>query len=249
MHCMSTALLAIILLTAALPASAQTGRVMGSVIDTSGKGIKGATVTAVNKDAVLSDLTSTTDDKGRFGMIGLRAGVWTFTAAAPGFEPTVGTAPVRAASLGAPLRFVLERLPEVIPGALSRDIADQISSANALRAQGRFDQAVAAYQSIQARNPKVTSLHVVLGDTIRKQAENEQNPVARQALYARAIASYLEATKDDSASGRVRLDLGLTQVSAGLLDDGVRTLQDLVASTPGSAAAKDATARLSELRR
>lgn len=243
------ALLMLALLAPAGPAVAQTGRVMGVVVDTAGKAIKGATITAVNQDAVLSGITSTTDDKGRFGMVGLRGGVWTFIAEAPGFERTTGAAPVRAATLGAPLRFVLERIPEIIPGALSRDISDQVDDANALRAQGRYEQAAAAYQALYSRNPRMSSLNVVLADTLRQQAEREQDGAARRVLLGRAIAAYQEAIKDETTSGRVRLDLGLTQVSAGFLDEGIRTLEALVAAAPDSSAARDAASRLTELRR
>src|SRR5262245_14003787 len=131
------------LLAAATPALAQAGRAAGTVTDTSGKGIKGATVTATNREASPSEVTSATDDKGRWAMIGLRPGVWNFTVAAPGFESTSGAAPIRT-TLGAPLRFVIQRAPIPIPNALSKDIADQVEAANALRAQGRLDQALAA---------------------------------------------------------------------------------------------------------
>ncbi len=243
------ALLTIAVLSLAHPATAQTGRAMGSVTDPTGKAIKGATIRATNKDASPSELTSTTDAKGRFGMIGLKSGVWTFTAEAPGFDAAGGTAPIRSGTLGPPLRFVIQRTPVPIPGALSKDIVEQLGAANALRAQGRYEQALTAYQTIQTRNPTVTTLSVVIGDTLRQQAEREQDQTTRQALYTRAIQSYSDAIKGDGPSERVRLDLGLTQVSAGRVDDGVRTLQELIASTPDSAAAKDAVVRLAELRR
>lgn len=249
MQRLNAALLTLVAMTLASPVLAQTGRVMGSISDTQGKSIKGATIKAVNRDAVHGELTSTTDDKGRFAIIGLKAGVWTFTAEAPGFEPATGTAPIRAATLGPPLRFVIQRIPEPIPGALSKDIVEQLTAANALKTQGRFDQAISAYQAIQAKNPKVTSLNAVVGDTFRQQAERETNATTRQSLYARAIESYSAAVKGDASSERLRLDLGLTLVSAGRVDEGVRTLQDLVAATPNSAAGKDAAARLAELRR
>jgi tetratricopeptide (TPR) repeat protein len=241
-------LLALAVLTLAHPVAAQTGRAVGRVLDPAGKAIQGATITAVNKDASPSELTSTTDARGRFGMIGLRAGVWRFTADAPGFEPTTGTVPVRSSANGGPLRFVLQPTPYVIPGALPRDIAAQVSAANALRAQGRYEQAIAAYKAIQTKNPKISSLNVVLGDAFRQEAEHELDQTVRQSLYERAIQAYTEAVKNANASGRVRLDLGLTQLSAGRTEEGARTLRDLVAAAPGSSAAKDAERRLSELR-
>ena len=63
-------------LALAAAASAQTaGRITGTIKDPDGKPIKGATVRATN-DAVNARITSTTDDKGRFAMIGVRTGRW-----------------------------------------------------------------------------------------------------------------------------------------------------------------------------
>ena len=54
---------AAVLICLAVPALAQTARASGTVKDTSGKTMKGATVRAMNKDAYPSQITSTTDDK------------------------------------------------------------------------------------------------------------------------------------------------------------------------------------------
>ena len=58
----------------AASAAAQTGRVGGVVKDEAGQPIKGATVTAENPGASPSSFTATTDDKGRFSIIGLKTG-------------------------------------------------------------------------------------------------------------------------------------------------------------------------------
>ena len=241
------ALLTLALMMTASPAHAQMGRVLGTVTDPSGKPVKGATIRTVDQDRALSELSSTTDSKGRFGMVGLRSGAWTFVVEAPGYETTTGTVQVRTVS-GPPVRFVM-KIVEGIPGALSKDIGDQVNAANTLREQGRYEQAITAYQAIQSKNARMTALSVVLADTYREQAEREQSPSAKQTLYDRAIQSYSDAMKNDDVSDRARLDLGLTQVAAGRVDDGVQTLQGLVASTPQSAAAKEAAAKLAELRR
>src|SRR5689334_12046473 len=65
-------LFAIAVLALASVAHAQTGRVFGVVKDAGGKPIKGAIVRAVNASAIPREFTSTTDDKGRFAMLGLR---------------------------------------------------------------------------------------------------------------------------------------------------------------------------------
>ena len=90
------------LVVSALPAAAQTGRIGGQVKDAqSGQPLKGATITAENPEASPSSFTATTDDKGRYSIIGLKTGTWKVTAVAPGFQPSSGQVPVR--SLGAPM--------------------------------------------------------------------------------------------------------------------------------------------------
>ena len=90
----------VVVLLGALPVAAQTGRVGGLVKDDKGQPLKGATVVAENPAASPPSFTATTDDKGRFSIIGLRAGTWKLTASAPGFQPSVGQVPIR--TIGAP---------------------------------------------------------------------------------------------------------------------------------------------------
>src|SRR6187399_2726221 len=88
------------LIVSAMPAAAQTGRVGGTVKDGSGQPIKGATVVADNPQSSPSSFTATTDDKGRFSIIGLRSGRWKFTVQAPGFGAESGELQVQ--TIGTP---------------------------------------------------------------------------------------------------------------------------------------------------
>ena len=74
---------AALLVTVLASAAAAQGRVNGVVKDDDGQPIKGATVTAENEN-IGGSHTASTDDKGRFSIIGLRPGQWTFIAVAPG---------------------------------------------------------------------------------------------------------------------------------------------------------------------
>ena len=176
----------------AVPAGAQ-GRVMGIVQDVNGRPIKGATVRAINPDAAPKEWTSTSDDKGRFVLLGLRLGAnWKFIADAPGFFSTEGTAPVRS-TFGNPLTFTMRRDPGPIPGALAKDIQEQLSEANTLRDQGRLDQALSAYESIYAKNPKLTAVNLVIASVYRRKAEQEGDTATRESLLARAAAAEVAA--------------------------------------------------------
>jgi predicted Zn-dependent protease len=224
---------AILSLALASPAAAQTGRALGTVRDTSGRPIKGATVKASNPDAPI-ELTSTTDDRGRFVMLGLRSGVWTFVAEAPGFFKQEGKAPIRTAP-GPPLDFTLARDPGPIPGALTKDIQAQLDVAATLRKEGRFDQAISAYEAIRGRNAKLTTVNLVLGSLYREQAARTADKAARQRLLDQAISAYQEVIDGDVPNERARIEVGMTYIAAGNLEAAESTLSPLAsAEKPGA---------------
>jgi hypothetical protein len=206
----SAALLALLL---AAPLDAQTARAVGTIRDTNGRAIKGATIRAINKDAYPPEIASTSDDKGRWAMIGLRIGNWTFVAEAPGYFRLEAQSFVRTGA-APPMAFTLARDPGPIPGALDRNIQQQLSAANALRDQGQLDQALAAYQDIRAKNPKLTAVNLVVAGVYRKKAGLESDPAARRQLLDRAIDSYTEVLKSDATNTRAQAELEATRSEA-----------------------------------
>jgi hypothetical protein len=194
------------IVTLAAPAAAQTGRIQGVVRDVGGEPIKGATIRAVHPDAIPREFTSATDERGRWAIIGMRIGPnWRFIAEAPGYFPEEGTAQVRS-TLGQPLVFTLRKDPGPIPGALAKDIMGQLTVANSLRDQGRYDEAIAAYQSIQTQNAKLTTVSLVLGNVYRDKAERESG-AARRTSLEKAAAAYQAVLKDDAENERAKQEL------------------------------------------
>lgn len=190
----------------AAPAAAQVGRVQGDVRDLDGNPVKGAIVKAIHPDARPSELTSATDERGRFALIGLRLGPnWRFVVEAPGYFPAENTVTIRAQA-PARLTFRLRPDPGPFPGALARDIQAQLNAADALRNDGQYDEAIAAYEAIQSRNAKLTTLNLVLADVYRDKAELESG-VARQTLLEKAMAAYQAVLKDDAGNARAKREL------------------------------------------
>src|SRR5438128_12276710 len=127
--------------------SAQVARVGGLVKDQNGQPIKGATIRAENPDAPLGSITSATDDKGRFAIIGLARGEWSFTAEAPGFQSQYAELNiVRTGTPQPPLVFSLPkavvRPPAAIEGATAKELQQQLESADTLFKQQKFDEAI-----------------------------------------------------------------------------------------------------------
>jgi hypothetical protein len=196
----------------AATAAAQ-GRIMGVVLDTNGRPIKGAIIRAQNPDTSSREWTAATDDRGRFVLLGLRLSPsWRFIAEAPGFFSSEGSAPVRS-NFGPPLTFNLRRDPGPIPGALAKDIQEQLDAAKALRDAGRHDQAITAYQGIYSRNSKLTHVNLVIAEVYRQKAEQEQDRAARQALLERASAAYDEVLKNDADNDHAKAELEAVRAS------------------------------------
>src|SRR5437868_15516458 len=108
---------ALLFLTIAGPAAAQGSRVVGIVKDETGQPIKGATLSLENPEAIPRNFTATSDERGRFAVIGLKSGDWAIVAQAPGYLAVATRVLVRVATPAAPM-FTLRRAPQAPPSIL-----------------------------------------------------------------------------------------------------------------------------------
>ncbi len=197
------------LIVSALPAVAQTGRVGGTIRDGQGQPIKGATVTAENPQASPSTFTATTDDKGRYSIIGLRSGTWKITASAPGFTPSGGSVPIR--TIGAPnppVDIVLAPGATGPAGALAgvntKDLQGELQKAEDLMNQQQYDAAIAAYEAILTKTPALTMIHLQVGRAYRMKKE-----------YDSALGAYKKILETDPTNERAKIEIGMTNLEKG----------------------------------
>ena len=192
------------LVMTALPAAAQTGRIGGTVKDTNGQPIKGATVVAENPASAPSSFTATTDDRGRYSMIGLKAGSWKVTASAPGFAPSGGNVPIK--TIGAPMPpvdFTLAPGASGPSGALAgvnaKDLQADLAKADAMVAAKDYAGAIAIYEGMVAKVPALTALQLQIGGLYRTQKQ-----------YDKAIESYKKVPEGDTNSDKAKIEIGMT---------------------------------------
>jgi Flp pilus assembly protein TadD len=202
--------LAVALLTlVAGVASAQVGRVGGMVKNDDGQPIVGATITAENPNASPPSITVTTDDKGRFAVIGLRAGAWKFSASAPGYEMESGTIGVK--TVGAsnpPLTFTLRKgnsggIPG-LTGAAAKDLQAELAVADADYNAGKYDEALAKYQAILAKTPALSMLNLQIAAVHRNKKD-----------YDAALAAYNELLKTNPTNEAAIVGIGMTNLEKG----------------------------------
>jgi tetratricopeptide (TPR) repeat protein len=199
----------VVVLLGALPVAAQTGRIGGVVKDDKGQPLKGATVVAENPSASPPSFTATTDDKGRFSIIGLRAGQWKLTASAPGFQPSVGNVPIR--TIGAPnppVEFTLAPGASGPAGALAgvntKELQGELAAAEAKMTANDFDGAIAAYQAMLTKVPALTMLHMQIGRAQRMKKD-----------YDGALASYQKLLAAEPTNERAKIEIGMTNLEKG----------------------------------
>jgi predicted Zn-dependent protease len=231
------ALAAVLIAALSGPASAQIGRIVGVVRDERGQPIKGATVAAENPDASPKSLTATTDDKGRFAMIGLRSGFWTLIARAPGFESESGRLQVRAA--GAPaLTFTLprERLPppSAIGSLAAKDLQADLLAADQLYNAKQWDNAIQKYQAILTKAPALSVINLQIAQAYRNKADDlrAQDPRAdARPVYDQAIGAYQALLRIDPGSDKAKIGIGMTNLEKGDLEAAEKALDEAARAT------------------
>jgi tetratricopeptide (TPR) repeat protein len=209
----------------AVPASAQTGRIGGTVKDTNSQPLKGATVTAENPQASPSSFTATTDDKGRYSIIGLKSGNWKITASAPGFQPQSGNVPVR--TIGAPMPPVDFALAPgatgpvgALAGVNTKELQAELQKAEELMNGQQYDAAITAYQAMLTKAPALTMINMQIGRAYRMKKD-----------YDGAIAAYKKILETDPANDKAKIEIGMTNLEKGDFAAAEAALTDAAQST------------------
>ncbi|MEE8129697.1 MAG: carboxypeptidase-like regulatory domain-containing protein [Vicinamibacterales bacterium] len=198
-------------------AGAQSAIISGIVRGADGEPINDATVVARTAPSDQRDRTTqtTTNESGRFGFIGLRAGTWIFTMQKLGFEPTETRATIRRTgriNVSVILEFDPFNPPAPVTGSLAGiravDIQVDLAAAHALFDQDDFDGAIDAYAEMLERVPQLTSLNLQIGHAYREKRDFERALAAYRAVpadspAAREAAAAIEALQtENGASGR-----------------------------------------------
>ena len=222
-------LVSLCLSVTAAPALAQLMRmVTGVVTDEDGNPIPGALVTAENPGVQNEGFEDTTDDSGRYRMMGLRSGGggWTISARAEGYQPDQVITPTR---IGQNLiNFRLNRIPTALELALGKEalagldpevVEKEIDAANDFFSTQQYGQAIAAYEALVAKLPALAFLHIQIGHSYSAQEEHDK-----------AITAYEEALKHDPESAAAKIGVGRANLAAGNMEAAEAALGDTASS-------------------
>ncbi len=227
---------ALVIIATAGAAAAQGSRVVGIVKDETGQPIKGATLSLENPDAIPRNFTATSDEHGRFAVLGLKAGEWSIVAQAPGFIADAARVQVRVTAPAAPM-FMLRHAPQPPPSILgnvgAKDLQTELKNADQQFNAQQWDQAIATYKNILARAPALNVLNLQIASAYRNKKD-----------YDNAAAVYNDLLKADPANDKARIGLALTYMDKGDLA-AAETALSAAAQTQG--ASKEVLYSLAEI--
>lgn len=232
---------AVVLVGFAATALAQSGRMSGQVVDADGDPIVGAQIRAEKPDANPPVRETTTDDDGRFSLIGFASGQWQVTATAEGYSEDFGTVNVTQSSTP-PVDFTLNEIRHALVQALGEEamegldpdeIEAELEAADTAFNSENWEAAVAGYTSLVGKLPQLTNLYTQIGQAHRANGS-----------YEEALAAFEMRLAEEPNNEGVRADIARTKLAMG---DFEAAGEELAAAASGLDASKEDLYNLGEL--
>ena len=174
------AVLALLVLAAARPAFSQAGRGVGrlggSVIDMEDKPLEGIKVILQFAQNEALRFEQVTNKKGEWSFIGLGSGAWNIIVAVPGYEPVNQAVQVSQLSVNPKATVRLKKSTASFGGGLIEDETsfEFLEKGAQLYKDGKYDEAIAAFQEFKAKNPKAYQVDLNIADCLREKGEMDQ---------------------------------------------------------------------------
>jgi len=249
-----------LLLPSAAGWAQSTGAVRGRVVDEKGQPVPEAVVSLDYQGGVTRKFDIKTNKKGEFTQVGLTPGGYRITVSKDGYQ---GTYLDTRVSLGEPVqlpdfKLVTRAAAQAAAGGETEKanaaLRELFAKANQLSTEGKYDEAVAAYQEVLAKNPTVAEAHLNLGYIYRQKKDWANAEAAyKKALEVRPnyseanaglMAVYQESGQADKAAAlatsaasdpKVQFSVGVTALNAGKYDDALAAFQKVAAADPSNA--------------
>lgn len=225
--------IAALLVLVAGPALSQAGhgkgRLGGVLLDPDNKPVEGVKLTlsfAENKSTKFED---TTGKKGEWSFIGLGTGDWVLSGSVPGYRPIDQTISVSQLAVNPKVQIVLKK-PEKSSGMVQDEKSiELLEQGNQLFKDGKYDEAIAAYEQLQQANPGLYQIKVSIADSYREKGEYDK----AIALYNEVIAvSAADAAMGKEMEGKALAGIGNCYLKQGKLEEAQGYFQKSIDSSP-----------------
>jgi thioredoxin-like negative regulator of GroEL len=212
----------LVLVTPALLMSQLRGqaKILGVVLDDeTGEPIEGVTVTVYFKDAETAVTPSPVTDKdGKWKALFIRGGMWSLDFQKPGYLPQKISHRV-VFEMGVKVPELEVRLKKIQGVVVKSDVLKDMEKADSLYNEKKYPEAIAAYESILAKNPDLHFIGKNIGDCYFAMQD-----------YEKAVASYLPVNEKQPDRGDVMIAIANAYNNWGKTDEAIAWYQKVPVS-------------------
>lgn len=200
-----------------------TGRIKGTVCGETGEVLAGAKIKLENK-SYKNTLTTTSDKKGRWSLVGLASGAYTITVTMDGYEDKTDQIDYREVTKQAFVWDIKLRAkgshPEAAPNPLNREnevLAALLESGKKLYAEKQYAKAVEIFSELLEKNPKVYPIYINIANCYREMPDYEKAIAAYQ-TYLDRLAADKGSISAEPVAGTVLSSMGEMAMAMGNTD-------------------------------
>lgn len=212
------------------------GRLQGTVFDSEGQALPGATIKVANV-RYNNVLTTRTDKKGRWSMGGLASGPYTIEVALEGYEEhkeeimfnqVANSTLVWDTRLRKKGEAVIEADPAKRENAA---MAALLKEGNQLYVEKQPAEALGRFQQFLEKNPNVYKVHINIGNCFLEMKEYDKAIAAYQAYLEKAVAEK-GSLKSDNLAATVMSSMGEISLVQGNIDKAKEYFKQAVDISP-----------------
>ena len=167
-------------------------RITGIAVDETGQPLEGVLIVAEGV-TYKTKYERYTSKKGRFTVLGLATGQWRITATKKGYTSSYVNMRVQQLKKSPPITFTLKKITSVAaPVAYDDEYAQLFAKGNLLIKEEKYDEALAVFEKVLEKHPKIYQCHLNIGTCYLKKGELDK----AEAEFKMALDKILENGDD-----------------------------------------------------
>lgn len=148
------------------------GRINGIVQDETGALIANAKIKVTALADTNNEFDTTTDENGKWAILGLGTGMWRVSAAAEGYYPVYQDVNVKQLKRNPEVILTLKKIAQSkMPTLQDKASFALFEQGNQFFVEKKYDDAISAYQQFLEKNPKAYKVHLNIGNCFKEKGE------------------------------------------------------------------------------
>lgn len=234
----AVASIVLMILPAVLPAQENMGRgrITGQVVDETGAAVPAAKVVVKSLQGN-TQLEGMTDKKGHFAVAGMGTGQWRVTVTKEGYISAYTDMPVSQLKPNPPLTMTMKRVAGAQALPTDEERTSLLGQGNALLEEGKFDEALAAFEQFSAKYPEIYAARLNVATTYLKMGDLDRAESEFRGVLDKAVQAQGEAGKDKEISLLALSGLGELALKRGDFTAAQESFRRALEISPEDAAA------------